>query len=139
MEKLFDWIVNYDEISIVCCSSFLFVNTVRKLGIDVDNINYDINFKDMPSIICSDFVFDDIKLKECVLHYNCEKTYPVGRMHEGVFILRGDDKEHNGDCNPTYSIDQLVEDNNLTEVFDHYQKPSKNKRYTQYYVYGTNY
>ena len=83
--------------------------------------------------------FDNIELKECVLHYNCEKTYPVGRMHEGVFILRGDDKEHNGDCNPTYSIDQLVEDNNLTEVFDHYQKPSKNKRYTQYYVYGTNY
>ena len=128
MEKLFDWIINYDEISIVCCPSFLFVNTVRKLGIDVDNINYDINFKDMPSIICSDFVFDNIELKECVLHYNCEKTYPVGRMHEGVFILRGDDKEHNGDCNPTYSIDQLVEDNNLTEVFDHYQKPSKNKK-----------
>ena len=48
MEKLFDWIINYDEISIVCCPSFLFVNTVRKLGIDVDNINYDINFKDMP-------------------------------------------------------------------------------------------
>ena len=63
MEKLFDWIVNYDEISIVCCPSFLFVNTVRKLGIDVDNINYDINFKDMPSIICSDFVFDNIELK----------------------------------------------------------------------------
>ena len=139
MEKLFDWIINHDEISIVCCPSFLFVNTVRKLDIDVDNINYDINFKDMPSVICNDFVFDDVRLKECVIHYNCEKTYPVGRMHEGVFILRGDDKEHNGDCNPIYSIDQLVEDNKLTEVFDHYQKPSKNKRYTHYYVYGTNY
>tara|TARA_A100001037_G_scaffold55112_1_gene47412 strand:+ start:15128 stop:15547 length:420 start_codon:yes stop_codon:yes gene_type:complete len=139
MEKLFDWIINHDELSIVCCPSFRVVNTIKKLGIVVDNINYDINYKDMPSVICNDFVFDDVRLRECVLHYNCEKTYPVGRMHEGVFILRGDDKEHNGDCNPTFSIDQLVEDNKLTEVFDHYQKSSKNRKYTHYYVYGTNY
>ena len=107
MEKLFDWIVNHDEISVLCCPSFRVVNTIRKLGITVDNINYDINFKDITTVICNDFVFDNVKLKECVLHYNCEKTYPIGRMHKGIFILRGDDKEHNGDCNPINSIETI--------------------------------
>ena len=99
----------------------LIVNTIKKLGIEVDNINYDINFKDMPSIICKDFVFDDVVLKECVINYNCEKTYPVGRIHNGIFILRGDNKEHNGDCNPIFSSNDLVVQNNLTEVYDTYQ------------------
>ena len=139
MEKLFEWIVNHDEISLLCCPSFMFVNTIKKLGIELENINYDINFKDMPNVICKDFVFDGIDLKECVIHFNCEKTYPVGRMHKGTFILRGDDKEHNGDCNPIYSIDDLVEQNQLSEVFDHYQKRSKNKKYNHFFVYGTNY
>ena len=139
MEKLLNWVVNHDEISLLCCPTFLFAKNLKKLGIDIDNINYDINFLDMPNVICKDFVFDEIKLKQCVLHYNCEKTYPVGRMHKGTFILRGDDKEHNGDCNPIYSIDDLVKQNQLTEVFDHYQKRSKNKNYNHFLVYGTNY
>ena len=139
MEKLFEWVVNHDEVSLLCCPNFRIFNTIKKLGIDIDNINYDINFRDMPNIICKDFVFDNVTLKECVINYNCEKTYPVGRMHEGVFILRGDDKEHNGDCNPIYSVNDLVEQNNLTEVFDSYEKTSRNKKYTHYYVYGTNF
>jgi len=139
MEKLLNWVVNHDEISLLCCPNFLFAKNLKKLGIDIDNINYDINFLDMPNVICKDFVFDEIKLKQCTLHYNCEKTYPVGRMHKGTFILRGDDKEHNGDCNPIYSIDDLVKQNQLTEVFDHYQKRSKNKNYNHFLVYGTNY
>lgn len=139
MDKLFEWIVNHDEISLLSCPSFLFANNIRKLGIEVDNINYDINFADMPSVICKDFAFDEIKLKNCVVNYNCEKTYPVGKMHEGIFILRGDDQEHNGDCNPVYSVDQLIEENNLTEVFATYQTKQKNKKYNHYCVYGTNY
>lgn len=139
MEKLFDWVVNHDEISILCCHNFKFIRTVKGLGIEVDNINYDINFKNMPDVICKDFVFDDIKLRDCVLHYNCEKTYPVGRIHKGVFMLRGDDKEHNGDCNPIYSLYDLIEQNELTEVYDTYEKMNTNKKYTQYYVYGSNY
>ena len=138
MEKLFDWIINHDELSIVCCPSFRVVNTIKKLGIVVDNINYDINYKDMPSVICNDFVFDDVRLRECVLHYNCEKTYPVGKIHKGIFILRGDDKEHNGDCNPIHSIGKLIDDNELTEVFDSFEIQSKNKKYKHYCVYGTN-
>ena len=139
MEKLFEWIVNHDEVSLLCCPNFRIYNTIKKLGIEVDNINYDINFRDMPNIICKDFVFDSITLKDCVFNYNCEKTYPVGRIHQGVFILRGDDKEHNGDSNPIFSVQDLIEQNKLTEVFDHYQKTSRNKKYTHYYVYGTNY
>jgi len=138
MEKLFEWIVNHDEISLLCCPSFLLHKQIKQLGIDCQSINYDINFKDMPSIICKDFVFDNVKLKSTVFHYNCEKTYPVGKMHQGIFILRGDDKYHNGDCNPITSCEKLIEDNNLTEVFDQYISKSKNKKYNQYLVYGTN-
>ena len=90
------------------------------------------------SITCNDFVFDNIKLYTCVLHYNCEKTYPVGKIHKGIFILRGDDKEHNGDCNPIHSIGKLIDDNELTEVFDSFEIQSKNKKYKHYCVYGTN-
>ena len=136
MEKLFEWIINHDEISVLCCPSFKVINTIKKLDIKVDNINYDINYKDMPNVICNDFVFDNVRLKECVLHYNCEKTYPVGKMHQGIFILRGDDKEHNGDCNPIYSIDKLIEDNDIKKVFESFTTRIKN--YNHYYVYGTN-
>jgi len=136
MEKLFEWVINHDEISVLCCPSFKVINTIKKLDIKVDNINYDINYRDMPNVICNDFVFDNVRLKECVLHYNCEKTYPVGKMHTGIFILRGDDKEHNGDCNPIRSIDKLVEDNNIKKVFESFTARIKN--YNHYYVYGTN-
>ena len=139
MEKLFEWLVQYDEISILCCRNFSLIRALRKMGIHVDNINFDINFRDMPNVICKDFVFDEVDLQECVLNYNCEKTYPIGRLHTGALILRGDDKEHNGDCNPIYSIEQLVEENNLTEVFDYYSIRNNRKKYTHYYVYGTNY
>ena len=37
---------------------------------------------------------------------------------ELTLILKGDDKEHNGDCNPIKSIDQLIEQNNITNVYD---------------------
>ena len=136
MEKFFEWVINHDEISILCCPKFLVVNTIKKLGIEVDNINYDINFSEMSNVICKDFVFDDVPLRECVFHYNCEKTYPVGRMHKGIFILRGDDENHNGDCNPVTSIDQLIEENEITDVIDSYHITKRNKNY--YYVYGTN-
>ena len=128
MEKLFDWIINHDEISVLCCPNFNLVRTIKKLGIYVDNINFDINYKDMPNVICSDFVFDDIQLKDCILHYNCEKTYPVGKIHKGVFILRGDDKEHNGDCNPINSVEKLIEDNEITEVYETYVLKNQNRK-----------
>lgn len=139
MEKLLSWVVNHDEISLLCCPNFSFAKNLKKLGIEIDNINYDINFLDMPNVICKDFVFDEIKLKQCVLHYNCEKTYPVGRLHRGVFILRGDDKEHNGDCNPIFSIENLIIQNEISEVYDTYEIKYKNKNYNHYFVYGSNY
>ena len=36
------------------------------------------------------------------------------------------------------SIDKLIEDNELTEVFDSFEIQSKNKKYKHYCVYGTN-
>ena len=73
------------------------------------------------------------------MNYNCEKTFPVGKMKKGLtLILKGDDKEHNGDCNPIKSVEQLIEQNNITNVFDSFIVPSRNKKYNQYCVYGSN-
>ena len=60
MEKLFSWVVNHEKISVLCCPSFKFIKTLRGLDMEIDNINYDINFRDMPNVICKDFVFDDV-------------------------------------------------------------------------------
>ena len=47
------------------------------------------------------------------LHY----IDPSGKMHKGILILRGDDKEHNGDCNPITSVNQLIEQNEIETVY----------------------
>ena len=74
MENLFYWAVNHEKISVLCCPNFKFIKTLRGLDMEIDNINYDINFRYMSNVRCNDFVFDDVKLHTCVLHYNCEKT-----------------------------------------------------------------
>lgn len=138
MEKLFDWVVNHESISMLCCPNFNLVHMIRKLGIEIDNINYDLNFTGMPNLINKDIIFDNVKLKECVVHYNCEKTYPVGKIHKGIFILRGDDKGDNGDCKPIKSIEQIIEENEISTIYETYVTKNKNKHYNHYYVYGSN-
>ena len=139
MDQLFEWIINHDEVTLLCCPSFLFLKKIKGLGIDVESINYDINFRDIPTITCKDFVFDDVTFKDCVVNYNCENSYHVGKLKsELTLILKGDDKEHNGDCNPIKSIDQLIEQNNITDVYDSFVIKSRNKKYNQYCVYGSN-
>ena len=55
---------------------------------------------------------------------------------ELTLILKGDDKEHNGDCNPIKSIDQLIEQNNITNVYDSFVIKSRNKKYNQYVFFS---
>ena len=82
------------------------------------------------NIVTADVIFD-LELKEdLIINYACEKMWPLGKMYKGKeFILVGDNEHHNGDCNPIHSIDKLIEDNELTEVFDSFEIQSKNKKY----------
>ena len=133
MDKLLQWVVNHDEVSLLCCPSFLFANKLKKLGIDVDNINYDINFSDMPSVICKDFVFDDVDLNaDLIVHKNIEKTYPI-KFNPGTdVILIGDNDGHNGDCIPIMDADTIIRLYNIKKVYE----KGCDEDETHYYVYG---
>ena len=66
-DQLFEWIINHDEVTLLLSQFFVFKNK-KGLGIDVESINYDINFRDIPTITCKDFVFDDVTFKDCVVN-----------------------------------------------------------------------
>ena len=70
-------------------------------------------------ITTADVVFD-LELKEdLIINYACEKMWPLGKMYKGKeFILVGDNEHHNGDCNPITSNKQLVEQNELKDVWE---------------------
>lgn len=128
-KQIYSWLCEHDELTLIACREIELYEDLLSMGIEVQSINYDINFRNT-DIICKDAIFDEVEFKGCVVHWNCEKTYPIGKVHSGTFILRGDNKEHNGDCNPIRSIEQLVTQNELSEVYDKYQDE------THFYVYG---
>jgi len=125
-------LTEHDELTFVACENFDLIDQLRSLGIVVHNINYDIKYKDRDDVICKDAIFDEVELRGCVVHWNCEKTFPIGQVHDGEFILRGDAKEHNGDCNPIHNHAQLVTQNKLYNLYDKYHDD------THTYIYGNN-
>jgi len=121
-KPIYSWLSKYDELTFVACNDFDIIHQLEKMGIKVHNINYDIKYKSDPYVINKDAIFDDVEFHGCVVHWNCEKTYPIGRIFSGDLILRGDSQQHNGDCNPITSAGQLIHQNKLTEVYDQYQE-----------------
>jgi len=104
---------------------------------DVEMIDYDIRFKYNKGVICKDVIFDKVELKDLIINYSCEKMWPIGKIYKGrEFILVGDNEHHNGDCNPITSCEQLIEQNELTEVYDKYEFKRWRGRY--YVVHGCN-
>lgn len=134
---MIDYLMEYEDITLVACNEqYKLLRDLTQLGINITAIDYDEKFKGMNSYVCADFVFDDVTFGECVVHYNCEKTYPLGKIYKGDMILIGDDQGHNGDPNPITSHEQLIEQNNITEV---YETDTWTKRgVTHYLVWGTN-
>lgn len=86
------------------------------LGYDVTAVDYDPKFKNRDLYECKDAVYDGIDFGDTVVVFNAEKHYPIGKIFSGTMIVVGDNEEHNGDCNPVYSPQQLVEQNNFQEV-----------------------
>jgi len=131
-KQIYSWLTEHDELTFIACNDFELMDQLRELGIIVHCINYDINYKDKDDVICKDAIFDKVEFKGCVVHWNCEKTFPVGKVHQGEFILRGDAKGHNGDCNPIHNHAQLMSQNGLFNLYDKYHDD------THTYVYGNN-
>lgn len=114
--------VNYDKVLFLACNDISKdLQELNLLGIDARAIDYDPKFKDKEYYINKDFVFDDVNLDaDLTVHMNVEKTYPV--KLSGDVILRGDNQEHNGDCCPIRSCDELIELFNVKEVYETYVK-----------------
>ena len=89
---------------------------LNKLQYDVTMYDYNPLYKD---VVNKDVVFD-IELKEdLIINFACEKMYPLGDIYKSrEFILIGDSEFHSGDCNPIESTQQLIEQNNIKDIYD---------------------
>ena len=114
-----DWILDHETVTLLACNDRSeLIEGMNKMGQNVFAIDYDPKFVGRKFYVCADFVFDEVKILGLAVHYNCEKTYPIGKLHIGDFVLRGDNKKHSGDCNPIESCEQLIEQNRITEVYE---------------------
>lgn len=130
MEEL---LLEYDTVTLVACNDRKeLINDLTSMGVEVTAYDYDPHFKDAEYYEIKDFVFDDVKLEGCVVNFNCEKTYPLGLIYKGDMILIGDNDQHNGDCNPITSCEQLIKQNNINTVYNSYIDGK------HYVVHGTN-
>lgn len=131
--------MNYDRVTFLACNNIQQdLAELSSFDIEVSAIDYDPKFKNIEHYVNKDFVFDDVDLTaDLIVHMNCEKTYPV-KLSSDV-ILRGDNENHNGDCCPITSCEQLIEMYNLKEV---YQQEITSQRKTflngisHFFVYG---
>ena len=132
---MIDNLMAYDTVTLVACNERdKLIEVLTDFDIKVTAIDYDKKFED--KYICKDFVFDKVEFGECVVHFNCEKTYPLGKIYKGDMILIGDDQGHNGDPNPITSVQDLIEQNNITKVFE--KQSWHENGVTHYLVWGTN-
>jgi len=137
LQKIF---LKYDKIVFLACNeiseTLLMLND---FDIEAIAIDYDPKFKNVPYYINKDFVFDrDLEILNAVIganlivHKNIEKTYPV-EMPKGVdVILIGDNDNHNGDCTPIHSCQQLIDLYKVSEIYDQ----GCDEKETHYIVYG---
>lgn len=122
--------LNYDKVLYLACNDIREdLDMLNSFDIDVRAIDYDPKFKNKNYYINKDFVFDDVDLNaDLTIHMNVEKTYPL--KLSGDVILRGDNEQHNGDCYPITSCDQLIELFGLKEVYE------KSEQDDHFIVYG---
>lgn len=126
-------LLEYESLTFVACNDKAeLIANLLLLDIDLNIIDYDPKFMDNPLYTVRDFIFDDVEFKECVVNFNCEKTYPLGKVYKGDMILIGDNDCHNGDCNPISSTQQLIEQNDIKTVYKEYVDGK------HFIVYGTN-
>jgi len=122
--------MNYDKVLFLACNNISDdLEELNSFDIDAIAIDYDPKFKDIQYYINKDFVFDEVDLDaDLIVHMNVEKTYPL--KLSGDVILRGDNEQHNGDCYPITSCDELIKLFNLKEVYE------KSEEDDHFIVYG---
>lgn len=133
--NMFNIYTKYDSITFLACNDITdTLKSLNSIGIDTLAIDYDPKFKNNDLYTWKDFIFDDIQYSsELVVHMNCEKTYPEVQ-HCGDVLLRGDDLNYHGDCNPVESTQQLIKQFNLKEIYREYVFEGEYKNH--YLVWG---
>jgi hypothetical protein len=131
VEKLF---LQYNKIIFLAPNEiYELLIMLNDFDIEAVAIDYDPKFLKAPFYINKDFVFDDVDLDaELIVHKNIEKTYPI-EMPKGVdVILIGDNDNHNGDCTPVESTEDIIKLYNVSKVYE----KGCDDRETHFYVYG---
>jgi len=84
---------------------------------DFDETVHEKNLQYSDNCMMKDVIFDDIPMKGVKIHRYCEYTFPIGRIYDGEFILTGCDDDSLHICNPIKSVDQLIEQNQIKDVY----------------------
>ena len=103
---------------------------------DIDPLVCQVNKHISSNVFNKDVIFDDIKIYEgIIVNKYCEVCYPVGKIFKGKFALIGSDNPHLSCINPIKSCQQLIDQNELSEV---YYKTEINGKHNYYMVLGCN-
>lgn len=141
----YDWIILSDNDIVSMIAPGILPEYYEKLqksyGINYHCYDYDPKFAEVDGYTVCDVVFDGVELPGLIVNFNAHKMYPLGKMFRGEFIIMGNDFEHNGDCNPIYSCQQLIEQNNIHTVYkmavsDHWGHEQFN--HNNYMIWGRN-
>ena len=135
----FDWIMrsDWDNVSLVAPGDLPWQYTdLHKLGIRYKCFDIDPIFTGREYYQICDPIFDTVEMSDCIVNFNAQKMYPLGKVYKGEFIIVGSDISHNGDCNIITSCDQLVEQNMINTILE--TKAIPTNRCTYYFVWGRN-
>jgi hypothetical protein len=103
---------------------------------DVDPLVCKVNKNITNNVINKDVIFDDIKINEgIIVNKYCEVCYPIGKIFKGKFVLVGSDNSHLSCINHIKSCQQLIDQNELSEI---YYKTKIKGKHNYYMVVGCN-
>lgn len=135
----YDWIMesDWDNVSLVAPADLPWeYENISRMGISYHCYDIDPRYSSYETYTICDPIFDPVTLSRCIVNFNAQKMYPIGKVYKGEFIIVGSDTMHNGDCNVITSCEQLIEQNELHTVYKKLEIPTN--RNTFYFVWGEN-
>jgi len=125
----------YDIVSFIATNP-LDMQELESVGISCKYYGIDPEYSSESKYILCDVIFDNPHLEGLIVHLNAQKTYPIGKLYTGEFIIIGHSKETPGDCNSLDSCDIIIEQNNITKVKAKLDLDISNRKY--HIVWGSN-
>jgi len=105
----------YDKVSFTATRP-LDMQDLESMGILCSYYGIDPEYSlDSKYTLC-DVIFDNPDLEGLIVHVNAQKTYPIGKLYNGEFIIIGHSIDSPGDCISLNSCDIIIEQNNIINV-----------------------